>query len=127
MKNACCLLVLLLSLLPAAGCSAEAEPVLYLGLDAEVTDMDAENQILYVTDLGDEVFGENRAIGCGSLLREKRLIYVDYETHEVTQIEFSDLRVGDHVIISVYEDQLPHASGEAIEVEQIQLVTQRLN
>ena len=127
MKKSLCLLALLWCLLPAAGCSAEAEQVLHMGLDVEITDIDANGQLLYVTDLGEEVFGENRAIDCGSLLREEQLIYVDYETHEIKQIEFSDLQIGDHVIISAYESQLPHTSDGVVVVEQIQLGTQRLN
>ena len=52
---------------------------------------------------------------------------MDYDTGEVTLIGLSDLAVGDKVIVNAYESQLNGVFDGTLEVEQIQLGTQRLN
>lgn len=120
------LLILLLSALLLTGCTAE-EDVLHLGLNAEIVEIDAENHILYVSDMGNEgVFGGRCAIDCTERMEDEEIIYVDYETHDLTVITFEQLTVGDHLVINAYESELNDASDNILQVEQIQLGTQRM-
>ena len=105
----------------------ENEDILHLGLNAEIVEIDATNQIVFVVDYGDEkVFGVKCPIDCKKLIADKEIIYVDNETKEVSLIQFSDLAVGDKVTINAYESQLNGISDGIIQVEQILLSTQRL-
>ena len=116
-----CLILLL------AACGQKDEDVLHLGLNATIVEIDASNHILYVADLGSsEVFGGRCAIDCTDLIEDEEIIYVDYETHELSIIQFSDLLVGDAVIINAYEKNLNTADDSPLIVEQIQLAAQRL-
>ncbi|MBR5508676.1 MAG: hypothetical protein IKV59_01335 [Lachnospiraceae bacterium] len=67
------------------------------------------------------------AIDCNDLIEDEEIIYVNYETHELSVIQFSDLAVGDAVIINAYEKNLNAAVDSSLKVEQIQLATQRLH
>ena len=117
-----CLILLLVA------CGQKDEDVLHLGLNATIVEIDASNHILYVADLGSsEVFGGRCAIDCTDLIEDEEIIYVDYETHELSIIQFSDLLVGDAVIINAYEKNLNAADDSPLNVEQIQLATQRLD
>ena len=117
-----CLILLLVA------CGQKDEDVLHLGLNATIVEIDASNHILYVADLGSsEVFGGRCAIDCTDLIEDEEIIYVDYETHELSIIQFSDLVVGDAVIINAYEKNLNAADDSPLKVEQIQLATQRLD
>ena len=117
-----CLILLLVA------CGQKDEDVLHLGLNATIVEIDASNHILYVADLGSsEVFGGRCAIDCTDLIEDEEIIYVDYETHELSIIQFSDLLVGDAVIINAYEKNLNTADDSPLIVEQIQLATQRLD
>ena len=119
--------LLLLSALLFAGCTAEDEDVLHLGLNAEIVEIDAENHILYVSDTGNEgVFGGRCAIDCTELIQEENLIYVDYETDDIIFIDFDQLTEGDRLVINAYESELNDDSDNLLHVEQIQLGTQRL-
>ena len=116
-----CLILLL------GACGQKDEDVLHLGLNATIVEIDASNHILYVADLGSsEVFGGRCAIDCTDLIEDEEIIYVDYETHELSIIQFSDLLVGDAVIINAYEKNLNTADDSPLIVEQIQLAAQRL-
>lgn len=120
--SAVCLLLFL------AACGKKDDDVLHLGLNASIVEIDATNHILYVADLGSsEVFGGRCAIDCKDLIEDEEIIYVDYETHELSIIQFSDLVVGDAVIINAYEKNLNAADDSPLKVEQIQLATQRLD
>ena len=116
-----CLILLLVA------CGQKDEDVLHLGLNATIVEIDASNHILYVADLGSsEVFGGRCAIDCTDLIEDEEIIYVNYETHELSIIQFSDLLVGDAVIINAYEKNLNTADDSPLIVEQIQLAAQRL-
>lgn len=111
-----------------SGCSQKNDDVLHLGLNATIIEIDTENHILYVSDSGNEqVFSGRRAIDCTELIEDEEIIYVDYETHELSVIQFSDLLVGDAIIINAYEKYLNDPLAETLKVEQIQLGTQRLS
>ena len=127
MKKTAYIVFLLCFLLLLAGCDQKDDDVLHLGLNATIVEIDATNHILYVADLGSsEVFGGRCAIDCKDLIEDEEIIYVNYETHELSIIQFSDLLVGDAVIINVYEKNLNTADDSPLIVEQIQLATQRL-
>ena len=128
MKKLLVLALALVCTLCMVGCKQEnSEDVLYLGLNAEIIEIDTSNHIIYVSDIDEsDVFGGRCAINCQKLMTNQEIIYVDYDTHEVAIIQFSDLAVGDQVIINAYESQL-NSIQETIEVEQIQLGTQRIH
>ncbi|MBR2483215.1 MAG: hypothetical protein IKB53_00555 [Oscillospiraceae bacterium] len=106
------------------------DEVLHLGLNAEIIEIDAEAEVLYVKDMDEKaaVFGERCAIDCSKAMREHRLIYVNYSGEgDVRSIDFADFQVGDAVIIDLYDSQKQQAfHGHAV-AEQIQLATQRMN
>ena len=128
MKKTAYIVFLLCFLLLFVGCGQKNDDVLHLGLNATIIEIDASNHILYVADLGSsEVFGAKCAIDCKDLIEDEEIIYVDYETHELSIIQFSDLVVGDAVIINAYEKDLNTPEDSPLKVEQIQLATQRLD
>ena len=128
MKKTAYIVFLLCFLLLFVGCGQKNDDVLHLGLNATIIEIDASNHILYVADLGSsEVFGGKCPIDCKDLIKDEEIIYVDYETHELSIIQFSDLVVGDAVIINAYEKNLNAADDSPLKVEQIQLATQRLD
>ena len=127
MKKVICIISAVCLLLILAACGKKDDDVLHLGLNASIVEIDTTNHILYVADLGSsEVFGGRCAIDCKELIEDEEIIYVDYETHELSIIQFSDLLVGDAVIINAYEKNLNTADDSPLIVEQIQLATQRL-
>ena len=127
MKKTAYIVFFLCFLLLLVGCGQKNDDVLHLGLNATIVEIDASDHILYVADLGSsEVFGGRCAIDCYDLIEDDEIIYVDYETHELSIIQFSDLVVGDAVIINAYEKNLNTADDSPLIVEQIQLATQRL-
>ena len=128
MKKTAYIVFLLCFLLLFVGCGQKNDDVLHLGLNATIIEIDASNHILYVADLGSsEVFGGKCPIDCKDLIKDEEIIYVDYETHELSIIQFSDLVVGDAVIINAYEKDLNAPEDSPLKVEQIQLATQRLD
>lgn len=127
MKRIAYIVSVLCLILLLTACTKKDDDVLYLGLNATIVEIDASDHILYVADLGSsEVFGGRCAIDCYDLIEDDEIIYVDYETHELSIIQFSDLVVGDAVIINAYEKNLNAADDSPLIVEQIQLATQRL-
>ena len=128
MKKVLAMALVVICLCGLSGCSQKNDDVLHLGLNATIIEIDTENHILYVSDSGNEqVFSGRRAIDCTELIEDEEIIYVDYETHELSVIQFSDLLVGDAVIINAYEKYLGDPLSETLKVEQIQLGTQRLS
>ena len=126
MKKLIALAVTLVCLLALAAC--DKEDVLHLGINAEVVEIDTEKQIVYVVDYGEEkVFGAKCAINCQNLIANQEIIYVDYDTEDVSLIQFADLAVGDKITVNAYKSQLDCIADGIIEVEQIQLATQRLD
>ena len=125
MKKNLSILLVFAAITLMTGCMREQEPV-NMGLNAQILEIDQAGQLLYISDEPEsQVFGERLAIDCGSLIETGSVIYVNYETQEVTQINFSDLAPGDHIMINASSSQL--SAQPPIQVEQIQLGTQRLN
>lgn len=107
-----------------AGCSKPPEDILHNGFDVEITEIDEEKQIIYVSDKTGR-FDETFAIDCSELTGKGKLIYVNYKTNHLSNIELKDLKVGDSLVLSVYDSQLEQMEDGLIKVEQIQLGTQR--
>lgn len=127
MKKVISLLCTLVLVIGLTGCGKDTEDVLHLGLNAEIVEIDTAKQIVYIADTSKEgVFGEKCGINCYDLIVPNNIIYVDYDTSEVSDIKFSDLQIGDAVIVNAYESQLKGVLDGIINVEQIQLATQRL-
>lgn len=127
MKKVISLLCTLVLVIGLTGCGKDTEDVLHLGLNAEIVEIDTAKQIVYIADTSKEgVFGEKCGINCYDLIVPNNIIYVDYDTSEVFDIKFSDLQIGDAVIVNAYESQLKGVLDGIINVEQIQLATQRL-
>ena len=126
MKKAVYLLFLIIVSVFAVCCAHNDQEVLHMGLNASIVDMDTENKTLTVEDSGEkEVFGDNCVIDC----TDTYIIYCNYDTGEVNDIDFEDLQTGDKVILSIYESQLSllEKGAETIKADQVQLGTQRLN
>ena len=54
--------------------------------------------------------------------------YVNYDAEDdVRTIEFDDFKVGDDVIIGLYDSEKENAFNKTAVAEQVQLATQRMN
>ena len=105
----------------------EKEDTLWAGLNARVVEIDTEQMILYIQDIDENanVFGQRCALECKQAAQEERLIFVDYETHELTDISFYEFQVGDEIIVEMYTSQKEGAKDNTARAEQVQLGTQR--
>ena len=105
----------------------EKEDVLCMGLNARVVEIDTEQMILYIQDIDKDVaiFGQRCALDCKQAVEEKKLIFVDYETSELTDIPFTEFQVGDELVISLLTSQKEGAKDATALAEQVQLGTQR--
>ena len=127
-KKIAALFLAVLCVLALSACEEEQE-VLCMGLDAEITEIDAENQVIHVRDLpeGGDIFGERCEISCADAVENDRLIYVNYDAfNDVRTIGFDVLQVGDYLILSLYQSEKEHAADGSAAAYQIQLGTQRL-
>lgn len=136
MKKVVSLFLALICVLGLIACSqnekdlvsdVENDDTLYAGLNAEIVDIDTENQIIYVEDCDDDehYFEKKSAIDCRNLNENKKFIYVDYDTGHLMYIDIFDLEIGDDIIVTVYDDQLDISNNGLIVPEQIQLSTQQ--
>ena len=91
-------------------------------------EIDTEQMILYIQDIDEnaDVFGQRCALDCKQAAQEERLIFVDYETSELTEISFNEFQVGDEIIVEMYTSQKEGAKDNTARAEQVQLGTQRL-
>ena len=105
----------------------EKEDVLCMGLNARVVEIDPEQMILYIQDIDEDaaIFGQRCALDCKQAAEEKKLIFVDYETSELTDIPFAEFQMGDELVISMYASQRDGAKDAVARAEQVQLGTQR--
>lgn len=128
MKRLVVLLLLFVSLLTTASCG-QKEEILYMGLNAEIVDIDADNAVLYVRDMDSEraVFGEKCALDCNEAISEVKLLYVNYESGDVRTIDFAEFVIGDFVIVSLFDSEKESAKDNVAVAEQVQLATQRMN
>ena len=85
-----------------------------------------------VADIGrignDEIFGDRCGIDCNEAIEKYNLCYVNYDAEDdVRTIEFDDFKVGDDVIIGLYDSEKENAFNKTAVAEQVQLATQRMN
>ena len=101
---------------------------LTLGVNAIITEIDKENKIITTKDSGEEgILGEDCLIDCSQI----PMIYCNYDTHDVVDITLDDLQVGDEIILTIRSSKIENHQKEdnnkaKIEVEQLQLGTQRM-
>lgn len=129
-KRRMAVLLILCAAVVFCACSSRKEDVLHSGLNAVITDIDAEHQLLTVKDPSTSdhvVFGEKSLISCEGTA----VIYCNYETSDMQDISFSDLQVGDEILLTIRGSQLANLNpGDTVTsaaAEQIQLGTQRIN
>ncbi len=106
----------------------EKEDVLHLGLDAEIIEIDTENNLIYVKDINEKVhniFGGRCEIDCKHVIEREKIFCVDYDVwNDIKIIKFEELQVGDKIILGIYESELSkfnHSAQNFMSAEQIQL------
>ena len=101
---------------------------LTLGVNAIITEIDKTNKIITVKDNGEEdALGDTCLIACSGI----PMIYCNYDTQDVISIDFDDLKVGDEIILTIRSSEIENLQKKddnkaKIEVEQLQLGTQRM-
>ena len=111
------ILLLVIPLLLITSCSNEKE-VLHV-VNGEILEISNVIKGMVVKGLDDNsILGDKCYINCEN--PQVYFIYVDYDTGEVTDIEFEDLKLGDHITVDVKSVENKHALAY-----RVQLLTQR--
>ena len=121
-KNGLWLSLLVLCILFAWNSRGEQE-VLHMGCNAVVLAVDLETETVTVRDPdGESLFGDSCI-----LIAQKSLevVYYDHETEVLMVIGLEDLQPGDAITVDAYESQLEKIHTGKIQIQQIQLKTQR--
>ncbi len=115
---------------PLVSCSGlQTNETLVMGVNATITELDKVNKILTAKDSGEkDILGNACRIDCSEI----PMVYCDYDTQDVASITFDDLQVGDEIILAIRSAEIEKRQTEdgdtaTIEVEQLQLGTQRLH
>lgn len=108
-----------------SSCANQAKDDLSIGLNAVITQIDEKQEMLTVKDnQEDGIFGNHSVIDA----KNTPVIYCDYKTGKVIDIDFSDLKTGDEIIVNIRNSELEKLNDDNSEknlrVEQIQLSTQ---
>ena len=107
------------------GC--KKEEIVYLGIDAEIIEIDLENSQIEIEYMG-ETQKSKKYIDCTEAIEAYRILYCNYETGDVETISIKDLKVGDEIILGFEEEEYSKIDEESVvKVMQIQLATQRLS
>ena len=128
MKKVFAIFLALICLLSLGGCGKEENAdVLHLGLNAEITEINAADCSITVKDADESqnIFGGKCIVDCSNA----DILYVDYDGNDsenVKFIEFEELAVGDKVILNIYDSELKDSQDDRIAAESVQLATQRL-
>lgn len=99
-----------------------------MGVNTIITKIDKANQTITVKDSSEDVvLGKACLIDCSKI----PIIYCNYDTQDVVDITLDDLQVGDEVILTIRSSEIENHQTEdnnkaKIEVEQLQLSTQRI-
>ena len=102
------------------GCSSDVQS--YAGLNAEIVAINSELNGFTIKSLDDDsILGEKCYINLES--DDVNYIYVDYETEELQDLQYSDFVVGDVITIDVDTNGIQNRS---VVPKQIQLSTQRI-
>ncbi|WP_262121655.1 hypothetical protein [Anaerococcus sp. Marseille-Q5996] len=126
MKRQFKIILLLSFVLFLSSCGNQAKDDLSVGVNAVITEIDEKQEILTVKDNPEDgIFGNHSVIDA----KDTPVIYCNYKTGKVSEIDFSDLKVGDAIIVNIRNSELEKLSDDKSEknlkVEQIQLSTQR--
>lgn len=99
------------------------ERLVHLGIDAEIVNIDAENEILTITgiDYGNTIFPEGTRVDC-SLLDEGGKIFKMKSLSNTEILHFSDLKIADKIKINVDDKELNKADTTLIKIEQIEVL-----
>lgn len=127
MKKIAAMLCLLICFVTMASCSSSKDNVLHLGVDAVIIEIDDTTKTITVKDSDQKGFlGQECLIDCSEI----PMIFCNYETHELKDISFDDLQVGDEIILSIQSSEIENFQKDSdtakIKVEQLQLGTQRI-
>ena len=123
--------VALLLLVSLAACG-KTDEIEHLGNNFKIVDIDYDQMILTVEDLGVPPIIEGEFyLQC----EDVPIIYCDYEKADdpeaLQELEFNDLVAGDEIIVNSYQKDLESLKDEdsnrILKINQIQLGTQRLN
>lgn len=130
MKKLIVMLLALVCVLDLVGCDKK-DDVLHLGLNAEITEINAADYSITVKDIDENqsVFGSKCVIDCSNAVQRENILYIDYDGNDsgnVKTIKFADLVVGDKVILNIYDNELNDSTDDRITADSIQLATQRL-
>ena len=131
---ALCVFICAFTLVACSG--QQTNEPLALGINAIITEIDKENKIITTKDSGEEgvlsavgkgVLGDDCLIDCSQI----PMIYCNYDTQDVIDITLDDLQVGDEIILTIRSSEIENLQKEdgnktKIEVEQLQLGTQRI-
>lgn len=125
MKKVVALVLVLLGILPFLLCCGKQE-VTRLGVDAEILEIDSQNQTLKVC-CRDRNKTLTFTVNCDRAIREYQVFYADYGTHETQDIPFGSLQVGDAIALAMEEEVYQQLkTGDVIQALSVQLLTQRL-
>ena len=121
-----CIFICTFTLVACSG--QQTNEPLTLGVNVIITEIDKENKIITTKDSGEEgVLGEACLVDCSQI----PMIYCNYDTQDTISISLDDLQVGDEVILTIRSSEIENHQTEdnnkaKIEVEQLQLSTQRI-
>ena len=106
--------------------------VMRLGVNAQIVEIRLDSKqiaVAYTDRFSDTQDRQVKFyIDCNEAINRHQIIYCNYETGDVREISFHDLWVGDDIILSIPEREFERLQdSETIQVQQIQLGTQRLN
>ncbi len=121
-----CMFICAFTLIACSG--QQTNEPLTLGINAIITEIDETNKIITTKDSGEEgVLGDACLIDCSKI----PMMYCNFDTQNVVRIFFDDLQVGDEIILTIRNSEIENFQKEdgnkaKIEVEQLQLRTQRI-
>ena len=126
MKKQFKIILLLSFVLFLSSCGNQPKDDLSIGLNAVITEIDEKQEFLTVKDNPEDgILGDLSVIDA----KDTPVIYCNYKTGKVTDIDFSDLKAGDEIIVNIRNSELEKLnddnSDKNLKVEQIQLSTQR--
>lgn len=126
MKKLSVAVLLSAALLILTSCSLfqkEEEELVYLGLNAVILDIDAENKIITVNGVKEEEhIWAGAHIDCKGL-EEDWKIFTAKSEQDFSILKFDDLKISDKLKVSIREGELNKSgTSELMKVEQIEVV-----
>lgn len=120
MKRSLISTMILLSLIVGLTACGMSKDTTYIGLNAEILEINTELKGFVVKSLGDNsILGEKCYISCEN--PEVYYIYSDNKSSETQDLTYKDFMVGDHITVDVQS-----VENSCTLTSRIQLLTQRL-